>query len=378
MKCSQVTHQVFCHFYYKNTADEDYYILEDNTPLEGLHYPYLTIKQGDKVIEYRGAHLLRTAPTKDSYVLIEAGKTITSPVVDLTSSYKFDSDGIYTIEYTKPFVYISDAELSNVEEDDEDGTIVSYLGTKYGGFKPFSVLELVNTDNFVIKPIDAEIRMETYWQYDEDNYDLVYGEASCMKFRIGKNANHELDLEIKNIEEVIKETKEVHETLCGRKGFDKSLNVVAQKSSKSSTYTKFFKDASNDVPSRVLGQCVRRIQNEHATMTYIFGGLQCFPTVIAFVLPEEHNIIHLCRPYARLPKHRPRRRYGNKYTRQNTKFQTIAHEMTHAFANTKDFKDHCEGYGYENCEKLDKVKAVENADSYSYFVQDVYHQWRMI
>ena len=43
------------------------------------------------------------APTKDSYVLIEAGKTITSPVLDLTSSYKFDSDGIYTIEYTKPF-----------------------------------------------------------------------------------------------------------------------------------------------------------------------------------------------------------------------------------------------------------------------------------
>ena len=152
MKCSQVTHHVFCRFYFQNTADEDYHILKDNTPLEELDYPYLTISQGDKVIEYQGILYSRMAPTKDSYVLIEAGKTITSPVVDLTSSYKFDSDGIYTIEYTKLFVYISDAEMSMI---DDDKNLPQAMG--YDDLVASTEIEL--RDTYYLKPTKYEVQM---------------------------------------------------------------------------------------------------------------------------------------------------------------------------------------------------------------------------
>ena len=119
MKCSQVTRQVYCRFYFQNTADEDYYILRDNTPLEGkeMLYPYLTISQGHNVIEYVGVYMNRLPATKRSLIKIEAGKTITSPVVDVTSSYHFNNDGEYTIEYTKPFLYLPNMEVSMMDED---------------------------------------------------------------------------------------------------------------------------------------------------------------------------------------------------------------------------------------------------------------------
>ena len=92
------------------------------------------------------------APTKDSYVLIEAGKTITSPVLDLTSSYKFDSDGIYTIEYTKPFAYISDAEMSMIDDDKN-------LPQETGYDDLVASTEIELRDTYYLKPTDYEVEM---------------------------------------------------------------------------------------------------------------------------------------------------------------------------------------------------------------------------
>ena len=47
----------------------------------------------------------------------------------------------------------------------------------------------------------------------------------------------------------------------------------------------------------------------------------------------------------------------------------MAHEYTHSFSNTEDHK-----YGYHGCRSIffSTDKAVDNADSYGYYVQDVY------
>ena len=236
------SYTVFCRFYFQNTADEDYYILEDKTPLEGLDYPYLAISQGDKVIEYRGIHVSRMAPTKDSYVLIEAGKTITSPVVDLTSSYKFYSDGIYTIKYIKPFVYISDAEMSMIDDDKN-----LPQATGYDDLVASTEIELRNT--YYLKPTNYEDRMansEFKRKTSLDDDQTVYVSDGCCGIEFVN-----LDqLPTASRTQMRTDVTELHNALC-KDGYPRAVDDAELNSDKA-PYKSFFGSASNKVVLKVL------------------------------------------------------------------------------------------------------------------------------
>ena len=353
MKCSQVTRQVFCRFYFQNTADEDYYILEDNAPIEGLRYPYLTISQGDKVIEYRGIHVSRMAPTKDSYVLIEAGKTITSPVVDLTSSYKFYSDGIYTIEYTKPFVYISDAEMSMIDDDKN-----LPQATGYDDLVASTEIEL--RDTYYLKPTNYEIRMANK-EFEEKTSlgdDTVYVSDGCSQIRF-KDVNK---LPTKDKLTRQNEVRDLHQKLCDV-GYPNAVTDADSNSNKA-PYKTFFGSANKNGPLRVLRAVNTAIRNRGKTIEYVFRGSLCEAGEVAYA-SYNFDQVFFCTGYETLRKHLSK---GTVYNDYDSKFQTIAHEYTHAFANTEDIK-----YGYHQCTwLLSAAKAVNNADSYGYYVQDVY------
>ena len=178
MKCSQVTRQVYCRFYFQNTADEDYYILRDNTPLEGkeMLYPYLTISQGHNVIEYVGVYMNRLPATKCSLIKIEAGKTITSPVVDVTSSYHFNNDGEYTIEYTKPFLYLPNMEVSMMDED----TIIQ--GPSHDDLVASTVIYLTDTYNFKPTKLQMQRAKQKFNRETSVQDEPVDITANCMIF----------------------------------------------------------------------------------------------------------------------------------------------------------------------------------------------------
>lgn len=55
---------------------------------------------------YEGLFVYHTPPTKDDLVLLKAGKTV-SASVEMTSAFSFDSDGLYTIKYSKPLEYLT-------------------------------------------------------------------------------------------------------------------------------------------------------------------------------------------------------------------------------------------------------------------------------
>ena len=354
MKCSQVTRQVFCRFYFQNTADEDYYILRPTSPLEGLRYPYLTISQGDKVIEYQGIHVSRMAPTKDSYVLIKAGKTITSPVVDLTSSYKFDSDGIYTIEYTKPFVYISDAEMSMIDDNKN-----LPQATGYDDLVASTEIEL--RDAYYLKPTDYEIRMANKKFEDKTSLgdDTVYVSDGCSKIKF----TDENKLPSTSRQKIQDEVTELHQKLCDV-GYPRAITDATSKTDRA-PYKSFFGCANNLKPLQVLRAVNTAIRNTGKTIEYIFRGRLCRDNEVAYT-SYRFDQVFFCTQYETMPKYLKRNTiWFNNY---DSKLQTIAHEYTHAFANTEDIQ-----YGYRSCQWfISAAKAVKNADSYGYYVQAVY------
>ena len=349
MKCSQVTYEVLCRFHFQNTADEDYYILEDKTPLEGLRYPYLTISQEYKLIKYEGIHVSRMAPTKDSYVLIEAGKTITSPVVDLTSSYKFDSDGIYTIEYTKPFVYISDAEMSMIEYDKDLPQVANYDDL-------VASTKVHLEDVFKLKPTDAEIlkqRMAFLHQEDNNYDDDDVNTQSCpMKSDISIEKGAHVDKKIAESAIVI------HEMLCDKnRGIQKAVFDALLHSNKK-PYTNFFSAEYKHIVHGIVKKCSKNLAAK-GTMEYVFYGSRCTPKSTAYA---QHgiNVIYICPLYDKMPE----------LAKVDSRLQIIAHEMTHIFGKTKDYF-----YTYDKCREMSKSKlAPDNADSLSFYVQEVMMQ----
>ena len=57
-------------------------------------------------MDYEGIIASRIAPTKDEFVLLKAGESAVTSV-QITDVFNIDTDGLYTVQYSKPFPKIS-------------------------------------------------------------------------------------------------------------------------------------------------------------------------------------------------------------------------------------------------------------------------------
>ena len=293
------------------------------------------------------------APTKDSYVLIEAGKTITSPVLDLTSSYKFDSDGIYTIEYTKPFVYISDAEMSMIDDDKN-----LPQATGYDDLVASTEIEL--RDTYYLKPTNYEVEMANKKFKEKTSLDdqIVYVSDGCCGFGY-ENMDGPPEVVTKQL---IADIPEINTKLCDI-GLPNAINDATTNSDQA-PYKTYFGSQSNSDPLRVLNDVATAIHTETKVIDYSFRGPDCKKKDYAYVTSDTDKV-YLCEKFETSPKYIEKKKF--KLTNYDTKFQTLAYEYTHLFANTAD-----NGYGHLLCTTvLSKSKAVNNADSFGYYIQDL-------
>ena len=106
MACHKALSAIACSFEYTNVANEDYYLLKHNTPLEGLRSPFITVSQDGVPLQYQGMYVRRAPPTKQAFVLLKAGKSVTA-TVQLNDIFTFPTDGLYDIRYAKPLQFIS-------------------------------------------------------------------------------------------------------------------------------------------------------------------------------------------------------------------------------------------------------------------------------
>ena len=124
---------------------------------------------------------------------------------------------------------------------------------------------------------------------------------------------------------------------------------------------------------------VRR--NLKSVVTAIRSGAvtaQCEPRALdgcssgeyAFVYAAEPYLMHLCPPFFDLP-HLAALQPGARQSEDGTREGTIVHELTH-FRIVAGTEDYC--YSRSACADMARAnprRAIDNADSYQYFTEDV-------
>ncbi|XP_019856887.1 PREDICTED: uncharacterized protein LOC109585313 [Amphimedon queenslandica] len=111
MACNKALSAVACSFEFTNNANQDLYLLKRNTPLEGLNSQFVSVSLDGRPLEYEGIYAYRLPPTKDEFVLLKAGESI-SASVQITDAFNIDTDGLYTVQYSRPLQYLSVNEMS--------------------------------------------------------------------------------------------------------------------------------------------------------------------------------------------------------------------------------------------------------------------------
>jgi hypothetical protein len=106
-----------------NDSNEDLYVLNWFTPLEGLGGDIFRVRRDGTTVRYQGPLAERAEPTREAYTLIEAGEAVWAEV-DLTRAYDLSVPGNYTIAFNSPrFSHIARTEAEMASTYDELGPI---------------------------------------------------------------------------------------------------------------------------------------------------------------------------------------------------------------------------------------------------------------
>ena len=100
------------------------------------------------------------------------------------------------------------------------------------------------------------------------------------------------------------------------------------------------------------------------------GANGCGPGEYARVFPDQHYVLRVCPGFFGLPA-LTALEPGTPESDDGTREGTIVHELSH-FTRVGATEDHC--YSRTACSRMaghDPVRAIENADSYQYFTEDV-------
>jgi peptidyl-Lys metalloendopeptidase len=102
-----------------NNSDEELYVLQWYTPLEGIAGEIFRVERDGQALPYEGILAMRGDPSPDAYILLGAGESV-SAEVDLATAYDFSKAGEYTIEFLSPsisHVAKTEAEMAKTVDD---------------------------------------------------------------------------------------------------------------------------------------------------------------------------------------------------------------------------------------------------------------------
>ncbi|QDQ28099.1 protease [Chitinimonas arctica] len=92
-------HAVMLGFRLRNTGKDTVWVLDWNTPLEGLRNRFLRIRGPAGELDYEGPMFKRGQPQLQQYRRIDAGQAIEAEI-ELTLAYDFSRPGKYRVEFT--------------------------------------------------------------------------------------------------------------------------------------------------------------------------------------------------------------------------------------------------------------------------------------
>ena len=327
MACNKALSSVACSFEFTNNANEDLYLLKRNTPLEGLNSQFVSVSLDGRPLEYEGIIMRRIPPTKDEFVLLKAGESI-SATVQITDIYSIDTDGLYTVQYSRPLQYLSVNEMSAMSIDQLRESFVRE-----------SVHIHLEDTSLLLKPKKEEIKI------DYTVHLKSCGRASFSNGYVQDN-----------------QTLEAHMKLCvgcRKAAYKTGLGIVIS--------TRWFGryDANRtDIARTVYRYIESGVSGSY--LTYYNNGPRCTAKTYAYVLSRARDTVYLCNQY-----------YNSQTSCSTTgesKEGILLHEWSHTFARRIDYSSGgVTYYGRSKCKQLardDPANAVANADNYCYHYCD--------
>ena len=311
MSCKQSLSDVACTFEFLNVADEDYYLLKRNTPLEGLLSQFIAVYHKGRTLKYEGILIHRDPPTKDEYILLKAGQKV-SATVQINKAFTLINDGGYTVEYIRPLMVLDEMQMP-IEVNAKTATYIHLENARY--------LSL---------PSQEEVQSEGSVTIESCTEATFVGGTSSQRTDI-LNAHKKLCTEFKDSKKNVS-NNDFYKTWFG-------------------TYT----DARATKVKGIIDKCVDGLTNK--AVTYTINPSNCQSNWNAYTY-KGGTKVYLCPAYNNY----------QVYCKSNgdpTKEGILAHEWSHAFGYTDD-----NAYGAaanKALAKSDPDKAVNNADTYEYW-----------
>ena len=324
MACHKALSAVACSFEFTNNANEDLYLLKRNTPLEGLYSEFISVSLDDRPLEYQGILMHRIPPTKDEFILLKGGESI-SISVQITDIFIIDTDGLYTVQYSRPLQYLPVSAMSI------DQLRVSFVHESVQ-------LDLEDT-SVLSKPTIEEVKID---------YTVHLEACGSASFSNGNRNNSQ--------------TLDAHKKLCS--GCDRGQVMVGNNFTISKTWFGAPDHGRIFIARKVYSDVKSGIVNN--VVTYYNNGPDCKDTTYAYVTKSVNHTVYLCNLY-----------YESQALCSKTdesKEGTLLHEWAHSYGGRVDYSSGGTNYyGRSKCKELaknDPDNAVRNADNYCYHYCD--------
>ena len=315
MGCNEAQSTVACSFEFTNNANEDVYLLKRNTPIEGPYSPFITLSNDDGPVPYKGPLVYRIPPTKDEFVLLKAGESITASI-EITDIFDIDTNGLYTVRYSKPLQYLSASEesLNEVKESEVHESVDVHL----------------ENTHLLIKPTRPD---------ETDKIELTVHLESCSSASFANGYRDYMA------------TLDAHRRLCS--GIGRAQYQIGYYNNLYRTWFGFYTTSRGSTVRNIYQYMRNGLAGK--TVTYYNNGPACKSNWIAYTY-KGATTVYLCSIYY----NHPTACRGTAYTKEGT----LLHEWAHAFGYRDDVT-----YGPSNCMNLARNspdRAIMNADNYGY------------
>lgn len=330
-----------------NTGSKTVFFLYWNTFFDRLCPSTIIIKnKSSEIVEYRGARAKRQFDATASLIAIEAGETI-SEIINISENYSLPSESVYSIQ-------LRDDQFRGFEEKIPEDA------------QPYMLTAL----NFKLTS-DSQVKLKpsAYRNQLPDAQPIIHAAPPmCSILCVG--ISYALDpvcvmgkvdyahAKIHNATQP--QTKTIRDAivnLFSRQIGGRPISIIND-----AIFIKWFGKYSDESALKVH-KIISGIKSQAKCKSfefYVMFGCEK-PDTIAFfkksTIDTQNDMISLCRLFFTLNS-----------VGHNSQVGTIAHEISHGYANTQDY-----AYGANDCMALAKTQpnlALENAESIEFYLED--------
>ena len=319
-----------------NESSRNLVVLRWHTPLEGVAGKIFRVldPEGNE-LRYRGLMAKRGAPTRADYVTVAAGSSVVAQV-DLAESYELTDLGAYSVEFISPETSQVLSEGQQLAKSPDD-------------------LERIHIPANTVTLHVAESQGATTREPREGDAPSAAGETLLAPPTPKTLSFSNCDAAS---ESAVTETDAAAAFNAGiAHNYLKGLD--ATKAASDQFYKKWFGQYTASRFSTVLANFDTIASTlESDDISYNCAGPSCQSSWYAYVYPGGAVEVFLCQQF-----------WNAGTSGVDTRWGTVIHEISHEVASTDDHV-----YGQTSCQTLasnDPDRAIDNADSYEYFVEDI-------